>query len=114
MLLLSRLKFIFLYFLRLPTAMAWNLSVLAFMWLAANHLISIKLSSARFANSFENTQSAADCIVVQFTVFKNMENIVDKYVEENRTKNGSLRHILEDRLKIIFESTEFDTLLSIS
>ena len=56
---LSRLKVIFSSFVRLPTAMGWNLSGLAFTWLSADHLISIKLSSASFAISFESTRSAA-------------------------------------------------------
>ena len=58
-----KINVLFSSFVHLPTAMAWNLSGLAFMWLSANHLISIKLSSAWFAISFESTRSAADTIL---------------------------------------------------
>ena len=89
--------------------MACNLSGLAFMWFSANHLISSKLSSARFAASI------VICVVVQQVYcFNNMENIIQKYVRENRAKNGFLRHNLEDRLKNTSEGSEFNTLFSIS
>ena len=47
-----QIEVMFSSFVHLPTAVAWNLSGFAFMWLSANHLISNRLSSTKVFNKF--------------------------------------------------------------
>ena len=42
-----------------------------------------------------------------------MKDVIDEDVEEDWSENGSLRHTLEDRLKITFEISKFYALFSI-
>ena len=55
------------------------------------------------------------CHLHSYTTYSvnNMENIIHKYVEKNRTDYRSLGHTLEDRLKITSEVSKFNTLFSI-
>ena len=39
-----------------------------------------------------------------------MKDVIDEDVEKDWSQNGSLRHTLEDRLKITFEISKFDAL----